>query len=111
MTKRYHEEVLIYVQKSLKFFRGNEEAREYFCLTISGSMERYGAILTEVAQENFDKTGDPSININQFEAIREKMCIFVSEYKKQMFEKAMQTESFFSTEYVKANILNTISLN
>lgn len=65
---KYNSEVLLYIQKVKKFFEKNDKAKEYYFITYNED-EFYDKV-TEIAQENFDKNGEPTLNINQFEHLR-----------------------------------------
>lgn len=65
---KYHSEVLLYIQKVKKFFELNDKAKEYY-FVIYNETEFYEKVI-EIAQKNFDKNGEPALNINQFELLR-----------------------------------------
>jgi hypothetical protein len=61
-------EVLIYLQTVKNYFETNKEAREFF---LSNSNEElFYKHMTEIAQKNFDKNGDATLDREQFELLR-----------------------------------------
>jgi hypothetical protein len=68
---KYSGEVLIYLQKVKLFFQNDDNAREYFL--VETDEINFFNIVSEIAQENYDKKGDPILSIEQFESIRNQM--------------------------------------
>jgi hypothetical protein len=66
---KYSSEVLIYVQKVKAFFTNDISARDYYY--IDTNEEKFYELISITAQKNFDKNGDPMLNIEQFEEIRQ----------------------------------------
>lgn len=64
-------DVMIYIQKLRTFIEKDKDNRHYF--NVESNPELFYSMVEEFATKNFKKTGDPSINIEQFELIREKM--------------------------------------
>ena len=61
-------EVLIYLQSVRNYFEINKEAREFF---LSNSDEElFYKHMTEIAQKNFEKNGDATLDRDQFELLR-----------------------------------------
>lgn len=61
-------EVLIYVDKVKTFFKVNDQARKYFIN--DGDENSFFNYLTEISEKNFEKTGEPELNIEQLELLR-----------------------------------------
>jgi hypothetical protein len=61
-------EVLIYIQKVKNFFENDQKAKEYFLINVDESFF-YHQIL-QIAKDNFEKNGDPTLNVEQFEEIK-----------------------------------------
>ena len=66
-------EVLMYVQKVKLYLATNVEAREYFLG--KGSEEVFLKHLSEIAQKNFDKQQDATLNKEQFELLRRTILV------------------------------------
>lgn len=64
-------EVKIYYEKVVKFINENKEAYTYFSSNVNVE-EFYDAILKE-ALNNYEITGDPTLERNQFEGIIRKL--------------------------------------
>ena len=61
-------EVLIYLQTVKNYFETNTEARDFF---LSNSDEElFYKHMTEIAQKNFEKNGDATLDREQFELLR-----------------------------------------
>lgn len=61
-------EVLIYVQTVKDFFKKNEKAADYFLN--NSDEDNFFKHLTEIAQKNYEKDGDPMLNQEQFELLK-----------------------------------------
>jgi len=61
-------EVIVYVQKLKKYFKTNSEAREYFVQDLD--IEEFFEYLTDIAEKNFLEKEDPTLNMEQFEIIK-----------------------------------------
>ena len=61
-------EVLIYLQTVKNFFETNVEAREYFLS--NSSEELFFKHMAEIAQKNFEKNGEATLDREQFELLR-----------------------------------------
>ena len=58
-------EVLIYLQTVKNYFETNKEAREFFLSNSDG--ELFYKHMTEIAQKNFEKNGEATLDREQFE--------------------------------------------
>ena len=61
-------EVLIYLQTVKNYFETNKEAREFFLN--NSDEELFYKHMTEIAQKNFEKNGDATLDREQFELLR-----------------------------------------
>ena len=61
-------EVLIYLQTVKNYFETNKEAKEFFLSNSDG--ELFYKHLTEIAQKNFEKKGEATLDREQFELLR-----------------------------------------
>lgn len=61
-------EVLIYLQNVKNYFETNKEAREFFL--DNSNEELFYKHMTEIAQKNFEKNGDATLDREQFELLR-----------------------------------------
>lgn len=61
-------EVLIYLQTVKNYFETNKEAREFFLSNSDG--ELFYKHMTEIAQKNFEKNGEATLDREQFELLR-----------------------------------------
>jgi hypothetical protein len=61
-------EVLIYLQTVKNYFETNKEAKEFFLNNSNG--ELFYKHMTEIAQKNFEKNGEPTLDRDQFELLR-----------------------------------------
>lgn len=61
-------EVLIYIQNVKNYFKNNHEAREYFLN--NSDEELFFEHLTDISIKNYEKNGDASLDIHQFELLR-----------------------------------------
>ena len=61
-------EVLIYIQTVKNYFETNKEAREFFLSNSDG--ELFYKHMTEIAQKNFEKNGEATLDREQFELLR-----------------------------------------
>jgi len=61
-------EVIVYIQKLKKYFKTNSEAREYFVQDLD--IEEFFEYLTDIAEKNFLEKEDPTLNMEQFEIIK-----------------------------------------
>lgn len=66
---KYSSEVLIYIQKVKTFFDNDQTAKDYYY--IETNEEKFYELIIETAQKNFDNNGEPILNIEQFENIRQ----------------------------------------
>jgi hypothetical protein len=83
-------EVLIYIQSVKSYFDINKEAGEYF---LSGTNEElFFKHLTEIAQKNFTKSGEATLNREQFELLR-KTILALSVIEKKSFTKKVEIKS------------------
>lgn len=65
-------EVLIYLQTVKNYFEINKEAREFF---LSNSDEElFYKHMSEIAQKNFEKNGDATLDREQFELLRKTIA-------------------------------------
>lgn len=64
-------EVLIYLQKVKNYLETNKEANDYFLNGINS--DDFFKEMTEQSIKNFTDKGDPMLNREQFEEIREKI--------------------------------------
>jgi hypothetical protein len=87
-------EVLIYIQSVKNYFEINKEAREFF---LSNSNEElFYKHMTEIAQKNFEKNGEATLDREQFELLRRTIAAITVmstskfkneiEFKKEDFE-------------------------
>ena len=87
-------EVLIYIQSVKNYFEINKEAREFF---LSNSNEKlFYKHMTEIAQKNFEKNGEATLDREQFELLRRTIAAITVmstskfkngiEFKKEDFE-------------------------
>jgi hypothetical protein len=61
-------EVLIYLQTVKNYFEINKEAREFFLS--NSDQELFYKHMSEIAQKNFEKNGDATLDREQFELLR-----------------------------------------
>jgi hypothetical protein len=65
-------EVLIYLQTVKNYFETNKEAKEFF---LSNSNEElFYKHMSEIAQKNFEKKGDATLDREQFELLRKTVA-------------------------------------
>ncbi len=64
----YSSEVLIYLQKIKIFFKNDIKSSEYFL--VDTDEELFFKKVADVAQDNYEKKGDATLNIEQFEEIK-----------------------------------------
>lgn len=78
-------EVLIYLQTVKNYFETNKEAREFF---LSNSNEDlFYKHMVEIAQKNFEKNGDATLDREQFELLRISVSVLnVNNEKTKRFE-------------------------
>jgi len=87
-------EVLIYIQNVKNYFEINKEAREFF---LSNSNEElFYKHMTEIAQKNFEKNGEATLDREQFELLRRTIAAITTatsitkigevEFKKEDFD-------------------------
>ena len=67
-THRMAPEVLIYVQNLKLYFDKNKEDQDYF--TGNADKELFFKQLAEMAEKNFEESGEPNLTIGQFEELR-----------------------------------------
>lgn len=67
-TRQMAPEVLIYVQNLKSYFNSHEEDQKYF--TGGNNVTLFFEQLSEMAQENFEKNGEPHLTVIQFEELR-----------------------------------------
>lgn len=89
-------EVLIYLQTVKNYFNNNDDARSYFLSNLNE--EEFYDRISEVAETNFKKTGEPQLSREQFEFLRISLMIFkkVEEEENYIFE--------YQTEKIKFHI-------
>lgn len=75
-------EVLIYLQKLKSYFNSVDEVRNYF--VGNAHIESFYEKVTKTSQENFQKTGQPMLSVDQFELIRIELLKEHSEQIKQL---------------------------
>ena len=64
-------DTLVYIQKVVNFLKTNVEARDYFLKNIDD--EIFWKRLSEIAEDNYIKKGNPMLDREQFESIRESV--------------------------------------
>ena len=64
-------DTLVYIQKVVNFLKTNVEARDYFLKNIDDEM--FWKRLSEIAEDNYIKKGNPMLDREQFESIRESV--------------------------------------
>lgn len=79
----YSGEVLIYLQKVKAFFENDKKSRDYFLVDVDETL--FFNNVSDVAQENYDKTGEAILSMEQFELIRIKMIEIQSENKTDLY--------------------------
>jgi hypothetical protein len=89
-------EVLIYLQTVKNYFNNNEDAKSYFLSNLDE--EEFFNHVSEVAEKNFKKKGEPQLSREQFEFLRISLMIFkkVEEEENYIFE--------YQTEKIKFHI-------
>jgi hypothetical protein len=65
-------EVLIYLQTVKNYFEINKEAREFFLS--NSNQELFYKHMSEIAQKNFEKNGDATLDREQFELLRKTVA-------------------------------------
>jgi hypothetical protein len=65
-------EVLIYLQTVKNYFEINKEAREFFLS--NSDQELFYKHMSEIAQKNFEKNGDATLDREQFELLRKTIA-------------------------------------
>ena len=68
-------EVLTYIQTVKSFLKKNEQANAYFLTNVDENL--FYEHLGEIAEKNFKKFGDPTLNREQFDILR-KTIIAIS---------------------------------
>jgi len=76
----FSNEVLIYIQTLKNFLKTNKEANIYFLSNVNE--EEFFDNLSKIAQNNFEKNGEPNLTVEQFEFLRGIMVMF-NEIEKQ----------------------------
>jgi hypothetical protein len=76
----FSNEVLIYIQTLKNFLKTNKEANIYFLSNVNE--EEFFDNLSKIAQNNFEKNGEPNLTVEQFEFLRGIMVVF-NEIEKQ----------------------------
>lgn len=65
--KELPSEILIYVQKTRKYFNENKEIYDYFLKDVDE--ELFFKYLAEISEKNYAKTGNPELTKIQFEIL------------------------------------------
>ena len=68
MLEKLPPEILIYMQSVRKYITGNENTSKFFGVDVHG--EKFFDKVLEIAQDNFEKTGEPQLSMEQFERVR-----------------------------------------
>lgn len=89
-------EVLIYLQTVKKYIENNQDAKKYF--VANDSETDFYELVTDIAQINFDKRGEPHLSKEQFELIRITLIAF----KKSEEEESEPDDSIY--EYIPSHI-------
>jgi hypothetical protein len=78
-------EVLIYIQSVKTFFEKNDVARKYFLEFIDEDV--FFKYLGEISQKNFEKDGEVSLTLEQFEHLRKSLMTLTkyTDIKKSAF--------------------------
>lgn len=63
-----HPDVLVYIQSVKSYLEKNSEAREYFIG--DSSEESFYELVTDIANVNYEKRGEPQLTKEQFELVR-----------------------------------------
>ena len=81
-------EVLIYIQTVKSYFEKNQEAKDYFLN--DSNEELFFKHMTEIAQKNFEKNGEVTLDREQFELLRRTIAAITvmkeSKIKKEDFD-------------------------
>lgn len=64
-------EIIIYINKLRGYFKKNENAKNYFLKNLNE--DKFFDMVTELAQKNFSTKGDPTLDLPQFEAVKQTM--------------------------------------
>jgi len=89
----FSNEVLIYIQTLKNFLKTNEEAGVYFLSNVN-EIEFFDN-LSKIAQNNFEKNGEPNLTVEQFEFLRGIMVMFNEiEKLEETFIFAFESKNF-----------------
>ena len=64
-------EIIIYINKLRGYFNKNKEANDYFLKNTDE--DKFFDMVTDMAQKNFSTKGDPTLDLPQFEAVKQTM--------------------------------------
>ncbi len=69
----------------MSYFKKNKEASDYFLKGVNE--EKFFDMVSEVAQKNYTTKGDPTLDLTQFEAIKQTIkVITISERPKEYYK-------------------------
>lgn len=78
-------EIIIYINKLRSYFKKNEDASSYFLKNIDE--DKFFDMVTDMAQKNFSTKGDPTLDLPQFEAIKQTIKVIeISERPDSFYE-------------------------
>jgi hypothetical protein len=72
-------EILIYLNQVKDYLKKNEEALNYF--VANGDKDTFFEKLSKLSKINFEKSGEPTLSVHQFEQIRTEL---MTEDKKEI---------------------------
>lgn len=71
--KKMKPEILIYLNQVKDYLKKNEEALNYF--VVNGDKDTFFDKLAKLSEINFEKSGEPTLTVHQFEQIRTELMI------------------------------------
>lgn len=66
-------DIIIYINKLREYFKKNEKARDYFLKNLNE--DKFFDLAIDMAQKNFSTKGDPTLDLTQFEAIKQTIKV------------------------------------
>lgn len=78
-------EIIIYVNKLRRYFKKNEKAKDYFLKNLNE--DKFFDMVTDMAQKNFSTKGDPTLDLPQFEAIKQTIKVIEISERPDSFYK------------------------
>ena len=97
-------EILIYLNQVKDYLKKNEEALNYFVVNVD--KDTFFDKLAKLSEINFEKSGEPTLTVHQFEQIRTELMIKEKKEVENIDELNQQIAFWFIQNGTRRNSLD-----